>query len=418
MTGRAERRQPDLPKIPPDPRTPYQRDRDRLLYAPQFRRLGAVTQVVGSHETQLFHNRLTHSLKVAQYARRIAERLRTDGDQIDPDVAEAAALAHDIGHPPFGHIAEEDLDRALLDRGVPDGFEGNAQSFRIVVTLASHTSTKRGLNLTRATLQALTKYPWERATSGKKHRKYGAYSDDQDVFNWSRVGLSHEARDRQTAEATIMDWSDDVAYALHDLEDFYAAGLVPLERLARDEDEQEFFLRRTRERWATNGTELTGDQWAGHQDSAHTLFAEFPTERRPGSLMQQLVSAKANLYASGLRISDDGKISEDQAMRRQLDLLKSLTWTYVIESPALAAQQHGQRKIVRTLLEYFAVAVETAPHALPLWAQGLAHDADSEQSRMRIACDVVASLTEAQSVVLYGQVTGARAGSVLEAAQP
>lgn len=135
----------------PDARNPFQIDRDRILYTPEFLRLAEVTQVVGPEEAEVFHNRLTHSLKVAQVARRLAEKLVQDQPRqaaaaggIDPDVTEAAALAHDIGHPPFGHLAEEELDRLLTAANFADGFEGNAQSFRVVTKLAARRLRYRG----------------------------------------------------------------------------------------------------------------------------------------------------------------------------------------------------------------------------------------------------------------------------------
>ncbi|HUG15346.1 MAG TPA: dNTP triphosphohydrolase, partial [Thermomicrobiales bacterium] len=153
----------------PDQRTPFQRDRDRILYASAFRRLGGITQVVSPSERVLVHNRLTHTLEVAQVARRLAEKLSADTaladliefvGGINPDVAEAAALAHDLGHPPFGHIAEEVLNNLALSSNLTDGFNGNAQSFRIVTRLAMRHLSFTGLNLTRATVNAILKYPW------------------------------------------------------------------------------------------------------------------------------------------------------------------------------------------------------------------------------------------------------------------
>jgi dGTPase len=413
VSGRSERHDLEHEKVPADPRSPYQRDRDRLLYAPELRRLAAVTQVAASHETQLFHNRLTHTIKVAQFARRLAERLASSAAEVDPDVCEAAALAHDIGHPPFGHIAEEELDRLMTQGGAPDGFEGNAQSFRIVTHLATHTSGTPGLNLTRAALQALTKYPWERATTGKKHRKYGSYADESAIFAWTRESLSSDRQSRQTAEATIMDWADDVAYALHDLEDFYAAGLVPLDRLARDTVLQANFLQRTRERWAEQKREVTDAEWHAHEEIAQNLFAEFPAEREPSHLMRRMSASKANLFATGLTIVD-GRAVEDPDMRMQLDLLKSLTWTYVIESPALAAQQAGQKRLIQQLFEYFTDAASSSPHALPHWAQRVAAEAQTDDDRLRVACDVVASLTEAQAAAVFARISGANPGSILD----
>jgi len=398
-------------KNPPDPRSPFERDRDRLLYAPQLRRLAAVTQVVGSHETHLFHNRLTHTLKVAQFGRRVAERLAAANPpfEIDPTVVESAGLAHDIGHPPFGHIAEEKLDQLLVKNGVPDGFEGNAQSMRIVARLSVRPNGTLGLNLTRATIQALTKYPWERATTGSHHRKYGAYASEHDIFAWSREGVP---ADQRTPEAYVMDWADDVAYALHDLEDFCIAGFIPIDRLARDEPTQSRFLNRTYERWSEQGRVDSAEERTEIERVANVLFSEFPTELNDMAVIAQLGSSKANLFASGLAVEGD-RITEDPDMRRQLDLLKSLTWTYVIESPGLAAQQTGQRRIVENLFEYFVDATAHAQHSLPEWASTLAREADAA-GRHRIACDIVASLTETQAVALHARISGLRIGSIHE----
>jgi len=223
---------------PPEPagqqRTPFQRDRDRVIHSSALRRLANVTQVVDPGEGYVFHNRLTHTLKVAQIARRLAEKLARDERAaaalggIDPEVVEAAALAHDLGHPPFGHIAEKELD--LLLRSDPyqvfDGYEGNAQSFRIVTALATRSKDHAGLNLTRATLNALLKYPWHREPSGKKNKKWGYYHHTELAeFQWVRDGQTGD--ERKSVEAEIMDWSDDIAYAVHDLEDFYRAGFAP-----------------------------------------------------------------------------------------------------------------------------------------------------------------------------------------------
>ena len=161
-----------------DQRDPGQRDRDRILYTSAFRRLAGITQVAAPSEPYAVHNRLTHSLEVAQIGRRLAERLlaeaealRLDVSNLNPDVVEAAALAHDLGHPPFGHIAEDELDHLVrvASSGNDDleGFGGNAQSFRIVTYLAVRHERFPGLNLTAATLDAILKYPWLRGTTGK-----------------------------------------------------------------------------------------------------------------------------------------------------------------------------------------------------------------------------------------------------------
>ena len=195
----------------PDWRTPYQHDRDRLLYFPYFRRLGGVTQVVSSQEglTHVFHTRLTHTLKVAQIARRLAERLKEMENgkiEIDPDVAEAAALAHDLGHPPFGHTAEEKLNELVQNVKKEasgqdqEGFEGNAQSFRIITRLAVRLNSDEwktnfpGIDLTRATLNAVLKYPWQWKNEGKKNKKFGAYTEDKEAFDFARNGCENDIR--------------------------------------------------------------------------------------------------------------------------------------------------------------------------------------------------------------------------------
>ena len=204
-------------------------------------------------EGDVFHNRLTHSLKVAQLGRRMAERLLKEHPSkiealggLDPDVVETGGLAHDLGHPPFGHDGEEVLcqlvDNGALDGedGTADGFEGNAQSFRIATRLASHVDNHRdgeaelpgnsGLNLTRATLNTTLKYPWLRGESGKQRRKWGAYRADRDRFEWARAGWCGKGL---SLESALMDWADDVTYAVHDLEDFYRAGLIPDRQASR-----------------------------------------------------------------------------------------------------------------------------------------------------------------------------------------
>jgi dGTPase len=226
-------------------RTEAQVDRDRILYCPHFARLAEVTQVRATDGDFLVHNRLTHSLKVGQVARRIAELLSitqghlANGLALNADVAESAGLAHDLGHPPFGHIAEEELDELVKGKlgKTAEGYEGNAQSFRIVTALTiSDTAPESrdiqpGLNLTKATLNANLKYPWFYKQNPSKPRKWGAYASEKAVFEWARKDQTILVR---SAEAEIMDWADDITYAIHDMVDFYCAGLIPLHLLATE----------------------------------------------------------------------------------------------------------------------------------------------------------------------------------------
>jgi dGTPase len=218
-------------------RSEFRRDRDSIFYSNFFRRLAGVTQVVHVAEGHVFHNRLVHSLKVAQLGQSIVDVLIQRANEniinavggVDVDVVQTACLAHDLGHPPFGHIAESELDKCAIESKVPDGFEGNPQSFRIVTRVAIHDAAHPGLNLTSASLNAILKYPWPRDVEGKKNQKWGHYFGDKEAFKFARN--RETCLDQRSAEAEIMDWADDVAYCIHDVDDFYRAGVVPLDRI-------------------------------------------------------------------------------------------------------------------------------------------------------------------------------------------
>lgn len=237
-------------------------DRYRLFYSGHLLRLAEVTQTVSPINGYVFHNRLSHSLKVGVTAGLLAKRLKerfkssscplqmTLANYIDPVVAECAGYAHDIGHPPFGHIAEEELDSLAREYGLSDGFEGNAQTFRIAARLGgadlfagSNDDDTLGLDLTRATMAAMVKYPWtwgelsqdqrEAHTNKSQKQKWGIFDDDIEIFQEivfpSQISrLTTSTSKRRTLEAEIMDWADDMTFAVHDLLDFYCSGQIPL----------------------------------------------------------------------------------------------------------------------------------------------------------------------------------------------
>ena len=427
---------------PPDQRTDGQRDRDRILYASAFRRLGGVTQVAAAGEYHVFRNRLTHTLEVAQVARRLAEYTTRDQPNeaealggIDPDVVEAAALAHDLGHPPFGHVAEEILDELVRDSGNSDGFEGNPQSFRIVTKLALRHRDFQGLNLTRATLNAILKYPWTRGTDGgPRERKWGAYSSEEAEFNWAREFSDREIR---SPEAELMDWADDITYSVHDLDDFYRAGLIPLDRLLIDSDERNCFLDSVQSRWErddrrndlnvweriTESFDALADRiWAAHRH----LHRPYSGVREQRADLRSLTASLISRYVTNaitLRKSSsisDGTVVIDPEYEMEVKILKELTWEYVINSPALATQQYGQRRLIEDLFEILTDAASDSDFSVfpPRFSERLEETEASDRQVIRTVADYISSMTERQAIELHQRLTGASIGSVLDPFSP
>ena len=420
-----------------DQRTPFQRDRDRILYTSAFRRLAWVTQVVSASEGEPFHNRLTHTLEVAQIGRRLAEYLLNQQPEeaqelggLDPDVVEAAALAHDLGHPPFGHTVEKELDSLVRDAGVDDGFEGNAQTFRIVTKLATRHPEFSGLNLTRATLNAILKYPWLRqADLPERLRKWGAYASEKEEFDWSREDEPHEGR--RSAEAELMDFADDIAYAVHDVEDFFRTGLIPLDRLFREDDEVDRFLEGTFSSLERNKQPVRYKK-ADCKSAFKELFEAPPiTEPYAGTSQHraQLRTMTANLisrYVKAIFLQVPTEASEQRVKKQEqaeleLFVLMQLTWHYVINNTALATQQHGQRRIVRELfhilddaaredkLDVFPSSFRERMSILPK-----VDGDDVRRERVRITADLLSGMTEQQVVAIHQRLTGVSLGTVMD----
>ncbi|HEY0150794.1 MAG TPA: dNTP triphosphohydrolase [Longimicrobium sp.] len=437
MPERTDRRHSDGKKG--DQRAAGQRDRDRILYTGAFQRLAGVTQVVGPLEGHVFHNRLTHTLEVAQIARRLAEKLVwSEADLVrelgglDPDVVEAAALAHDLGHPPFGHVAEKELDALAQKYGAAEGFEGNAQSFRIVTRLAAHRDKYHGLNLTRATLNAVLKYPWSRDTldprpENKRYKKYGYYSSEGDDFGFARDGFA--VRGARSLEAEVMDYADAVAYSVHDLDDFYRAGLIPLDRLIPERDRPSRELEGFLVRWVQRGgiDQATLDAERPQLESfLSTLPVREPYtgtyEQR--ALMRTCTSHLIQKFVLAARLQRDtgpgNHLQTDTSLQFNIDFLHGLVEDYVIINPRLGTQQHGQRQVIRTLFEVYLEAVQSRNRAIvpPHFHQELDRAAEvangSHPEQVRLAVDIVAGFADNQALAMHRRLTGHSPGSVME----
>jgi dGTPase len=430
------RRRYTRPKAPEgDSRSPAQRDRDRILYTSAFRRLAEVTQVASPDHAQVFHNRLTHSLQVAQVGRSLAQKLRErfpkpvdDIGGIDPDVVEAACLAHDIGHPPFGHTAEEELN-ALAGKAV-GGFEGNAQSFRVVTKLAFKSEKYSGLDLTRATLAAILKYPWKKDQNPKKLDKWGAYKSERRDFAFARQ-LGPRERFRPTAEADLMNWADDVTYSVHDIEDFYRAGRIPMHLLAQ--------FRLKKKRFLLDSPELkrffdevyrrrAGKKDFFKRDDLEQAFAgvlwphwrikePYSGTKEQRSRLRYFTAQLIHRYVNCVKLSQATKslsISEEYLI--EVAALKELTWTYVIEAPALAAQREGQRAVIKRLFEVYSAAAASVKKwgLFPHYYREQLKRSRSKTDRTRLVVDLIAGMTEPQAIATYRQFTGAWPSSSLE----
>lgn len=254
MTLRTSRIHDESPALREDGEQ-FRVDLERVQFSPFYSRLSAVTQVIGqSGGRSAIHNRLTHSLKVSSVAHAIALRMRAMlADTVslppeyacDPHVVRTAACAHDLGHPPFGHHGERVLDRLARDLlGLADGYEGNAQTYRIVASLDVSHGSPRGLNLTAASRSAVAKYPWLPSIEldPRAHRdlspglrwidgelvvrKYSAYFLDAEDLQKARDGAHGVLPYQQSFECSVMDIADDIAYSVHDIEDFHRAGLL------------------------------------------------------------------------------------------------------------------------------------------------------------------------------------------------
>jgi dGTPase len=410
-------------------RTAFQRDRARVLHSAALRRLAGKTQVVDPGGTAVTdtspRTRLTHSLECAQVGRELGAALGCD-----PDLVETACLAHDLGHPPFGHNGEVALAEFAEECG---GFEGNAQSLRLLTRIEpkrfagaagpagpgpevdgsdAEGLVSVGLNLTRAALDAATKYPWPRGghPAGPDSRKFGVYEDDLPVFSWLRQGAPEG---RTCFEAQVMDWSDDVAYSVHDVEDGLQAGHIdPRALLAAPERAEVFGCAVTR--YAPPGTSheelaealdrLLGQPWwprrydgsaldqARLKDAASQLIGRF---------CQAAESATRKRYGAARLTGYRAELAVPREQRLECAVLKAVADRYVMQRAAQARRRAEQRVVIRELAH---TLLRRAPEGLDPQFRAIFEAAGDDQGRRRAVVDQIASLTDAAATASHARL--------------
>lgn len=504
-------RSEERPYAPEKWRTDARIDIDRIEYALEFRRLAGVTQVVPPQDGYLFHNRLTHSMKVASVAATVARQLTHQYGEnarirevtghdfdywIDPDFCYAAALAHDIGHPPFGHAGEDALQRLLREKparadNALHSFEGNAQSTRIVVSLSFRKLDEQGLQLSHRTVAAVAKYPWMRGAHphliSKLAKKWSFYPEESDVLSelerrdyvavervaldqipaeelavaeeaprsqWERDGFRVEKVYRWP-EAEIMDWADDVSYAVHDMEDFFMSGLIPLHRLTvalRAAPQDCDWLNDPYFSFTSNDTEVRDallharDKMRGTADEdgrpldyavndSFKLIRQTVVDAMPSSRFDGSASAHMQLHAfgsTGIRLlTQDCELQIVQSggkhrlrfivpprLRLVAEFFKALCRFYVIDTSALKVMQTGQKRLISELVEALQVmslaSREDFGRGLPsklveyieLRMPEAASEEDLKAAYQLAVVDYVCSLRDEQAEQLAVMLTG------------
>ena len=383
-------------------RRAFARDKARVLHSAGLRRLSAKTQVMSAGADDFPRTRLTHTLEVAQIGRELGDALGCD-----PDLVETACLVHDLGHPPFGHNGEEALHKAALDIG---GFEGNAQTFRLLTRLESKTirdGRSLGLNLTRATLDAATKYPW--AFDGK-NPKFGFYEEDKEIFDWVRLNVKSQTK---VFEAQVMDIADDIAYSVHDIEDaIYGQHFSPLALDSEPEFKEVVKLAATeyaseinednlnkalnsliKQSWWVKSFTATQVDMAALKNMTSHLIGKFTEEieqaTKAGNKAENFTRYNANLI-----VPLDTKA--------QIAVLKAVVNLFVMQRKGAAENYAKEQDLILNIVE----GLQNNPQKLDPQFKHQFDNAGSSKEAKRAVIDQVASLTDSSARRLAQEFVG------------
>ena len=402
----AYRQTPEPKGVETDYRSEFERDRARIIHSAAFRRLQGKTQVFGVYEGDFFRTRLTHSLEVAQIAKGIALGLGAD-----TDLVEAVCLAHDLGHPPFGHTGEHTLYELMRHHG---GFEGNAQTFRLLTYLERKHAAYAGLNLTYQTLDGVLKYKTcidAAAVAAADSPVKGFYAWDRElvetVSNYTGSGST------RSCECQIMDVADDIAYSVHDLEDSLKAGLISVTDFQR--------IPSSRVVQAVNAKLAP----LGHTVSDEVIRRELlriaerleELEHSAGRVARKMLTRDLiHEFASTVAIQPDGRIDAELASRVRIEVLKAFVSYKVIFNPRVTTLGHKGKEVLRRL---FAV-LDQGPGSVGLFPEDHGEDYEralvdgDETARKRVICDFLAGMTDSYAMRFYSRLFVPGEGSFYE----
>lgn len=396
-------------------RTPFEQDRDRIIYSPAFRRLQNKTQVFLSGEFDFYRTRLTHSMEVSQIGRSIVNHLNRSSDalsdhfRIDQDLVESICLAHDIGHPSFGHAGEQILNELMLESG---GFEGNAQNLRILVDLFYRDKTQwSGMNPTRAFLDGMLKYKVLFADSEKKKNHF-IYNFQKDILDFVSPDVEfaglYQNEDAlnsfKSLECRIMDWADDIAYSIHDIDDGIRAGFITIKKIRNWMDDK-------------------GKEYTGNDREFLEKLATAITDDTFSAFLARLIGT----FIHGTKFVERDNVLAEKTHRYRFDiqieeeclalctLLKMLSINLVFHTPQVHQLEYKGGRILRELFtvmeEEYVIKDAPGYRLLPAHYHMALQNHDIYERR-RMLCDYISGMTDGFVVRTYKRLFDPDFGSI------
>jgi dGTPase len=400
-----------------DERTPFQQDRDRIIYTSSFRRLQAKTQVFFSGEYDFYRTRLTHSIEVAQIGRSICHFLLqkssvlSENYFIDPELVEAICLAHDIGHPPFGHAGESTINALMKDYG---GFEGNAQTLRLITEIIySAENGREGMNPTRAFVDGVMKYKAvyrTLRTDGKQPENHFLYDDQEKyvkfIFGPRTPGAafdSQQLNNFRSVECQIMDWADDTAYSVNDLMDGISSGLITIQKI---------------ESWSEKNGLKDSDGIREILQAIKSNAVSRTFSRKIGTFIRACRLVESKNFMSDVTHRYRYALETDPEVRKEVALYKNLSRELVFFSPEIYQLEHKRDFILRKIFQaFFENYLSHENSSVVLLPQDVEQSVRSEMDtvrRARLICDYIAGMTDGFAVRTYKRLYDPDFGSFMD----